>query len=105
MHPTIRSGKKTFNTCNFCGAPGYWERECCHKKQGLSKEEAQSERKKWGANNAKEKETTKDGSSVSATIQEIPNDTPSSTANVSVASTSIDSVIFYIACENRWMPD
>ena len=42
---------------------------------------------------------------MSTTIQEILNDTPSSTANVSVVSASIDSVIFYIMRENRWMLD
>ena len=101
----IRTGKKASNTCNFCGAPGHWERECRRKKRGLSKEEAQSERKKWGANNMKEKETAKEPPSVSATIQEVPNTPSSSTTDVSVASASIESLIFYIAREAKWMLD
>jgi gag-polypeptide of LTR copia-type len=101
----IRSGKKASNTCNFCGAPGHWERECRRKKRGLSKEEAQSEWRKWGANNAKEKETAKDPPSVSTTIQEVSNIASPSTTNVSVASTSIESLIFYITCDTKWMLD
>ena len=40
----FRTGKKTGKdtNCNHCGGSNHWEKECCHKQCGLSREEVQS---------------------------------------------------------------
>lgn len=102
----IRPGRKSA-TCSWCGGGGHMERECRKKLRGLSKEEAHSEQKRIVAKRKEEAEAAKkDSPTVSTTIQETPSDTSSSSSSiVTVASTSIEPVILYIACETKWMLD
>ena len=67
----IRSGRKS-NSCNWCGGAGHWESDCCKKLCGLSKEEAQSKRKRIAANRKEEAETMKRNTpSVSVAVPEM----------------------------------
>ena len=105
----IRPGRRT-NTCNWYGGAGHWERDCCKRLRGLSKEEAQSERRWIAVNKKEEAEAAKRNTpSVSATAQETPSDSSSgssiSPSSVTVAFASINSVTFYIAHESQWMLD
>ena len=94
------------NTCNFCGGPGHWENDCHRKLQGLSKQEAQSERKNGKAKGKdKENEVKGETPSVSATIQELSDDLPCVNSAVTVQPTYNDAIIFYFARETRWMLD
>ena len=103
----IRPSRRS-NVCNWCGGAGHWERDCRKKQRGLSKEEAQSERRRIAANRKEEAEAAKrNAPSVSTAAPEIQNNTTASTSTVVVASVSMynDPVIFYIARETRWMLD
>ena len=85
----IRPGRKT-NACNWCGGSGHWERDCRQRIRGLFKEEAQSEWKQIAANRKEEAEAAKKNTpSVSATIQEVQNNTTSSTSSRTSSPTSV----------------
>ena len=87
---------------------GHWEKDCRCKTRGLSREEAQSERK--GGNKkrgGKEKKEDKKGiaPSVSAIIMEDKPDPPSNSTAVSITTSPNNAICFYIACEHKWMLD
>ena len=102
----IRPGKKAASTdsCNWCGGTGHWERDCKRKQRGLSREEAQSERKKGNKGKGKQK-NDKVSLSVNTVIEEAPPDLSSSNTHVAKTSTPNDVIIFYTGCETRWMLD
>ena len=102
----IRPGRRS-NSCNWCGGGGHWERDCRKKQRGLSKEEAQSERKRIAANRKEEADAARRTTpSVSMAASETPSNTTASPP-VTVASISMynEPIIFYIARETKWMLD
>jgi Pol polyprotein, beta-barrel domain len=96
--------------CNYCGGTEHWEKDCRRKTHGLSREEAQSERKqrasdRKGKVKAKEKKDMKETTpSVHAAATGDPLDLCDSTTDVA-SGVAIDSICFYIARANKWMID
>ena len=94
------------NTCNWCRGTRHWERDCRRKQQGLSREEAQSERKKSNKlkGKGKQKDEKKDSPLVNVVIQEISTYPLSSNIHVNQVSNN-DTMIFYTGHETKWMLD